>query len=294
MPAASLVSIKGTVVGATHRHSSSTLRSRAFRKGHASMIGSKVQRAIPFPVNVVLDIQFLCTLDWATTTRSPDWMSRESLLFLHGISCIGASNSLHWLGMPRPGEYFRLTWGTILEGDFGSVKAAAANIPECVRIQITHRTKTDVLSAGSTRWLTPASSSGVHLRLWLHRLRWTSWMLKLSMSTNSPVFQRGNGGGVWTSADFWNYLMKPVLERIKRGAPGYVSSTFLANADPSYIAWRSYRRGAFQAMRRRSEISPIIRDFMMRWSEGTRASRSNGDIYDDLLPEDTIQATFLI
>ena len=47
-------------------------------------------------------------------------------------------------------------------------------------------------------------------------------------------------------------------------------------------------------MRRRSEISPIIRDFMMRWSEGTRASRSNGDIYDDLLPEDTIQATFLI
>ena len=73
-------------------------------------------------------------------------------------------------------------------------------------------------------------------------------------------------------------------------SPPCQSTRFLQLADPSLIQWRSYRRGAYQQLRR-SGVSPTISDFMMRWAQRKNTRNGNEETYDDLCPDDTVNAT---
>jgi hypothetical protein len=273
---------------------SSTPLSQNFRKGFGAMKGKIVRRAIPFPPIVVFEIQEFCDDQW-DEQQAMDPTSTESKLVCHGIASLAVVNALHWLGMPRPNEYFSgLKWGGpngILTGMFFDAETAAHHmLPPCLRVTITTRTKTDTYSIGSTRWLAPRTASGINLERWLLRLRSTTQQLGLSFEPSSSLFRRGTTGARWNSADFWNELVKPTLQSLRLASPPCQSTRFLELADPTLIQWRSYRRGSYQQLRRNG-VSPTISDFMMRWAQRKNTRHGNEETYDDLCPDDTVNAT---
>ena len=290
-----LVRVSKAAVMHSHGHlTSSTLLSQNFRKGFGAMKGKTVRRAIPFPPIVVFEIQEFCEDQWDEQLEL-DPSHTESKLICHAIASLAVSNALHWLGMPRPNEYFSgLMWGGnngISAGMFFDAETAAHHmLPRCLRVTITTRTKTDTYSIGSTRWLATQTASGINLERWLLRLKSTTQQLGLSTNENTSLFQRGTTGGRWNSADFWNELVKPTLQSLRHASPPCQSTRFLQLADPSLIQWRSYRRGAYQQLRR-SGVSPTISDFMMRWAQRKNTRNGNEETYDDLCPDDTVNAT---
>jgi hypothetical protein len=132
-------------------------------------------------------------------------------------------------------------------------------IPPCQAIRV--HTKTDFMSKGSIRHLSPITKSGLNIRLCSDRLIWIHFALQLPSKT--PLFPK-NQATSQSTEELWEITMLPSLEAIRSCSPPCASTGFLMNVDPVTLQWRSFRRGGCQAMRR-AGVPKTVRHYMMRW-----------------------------
>ena len=121
-------------------------------------------------------------------------------------------------------------------------------------------TKTDFMSKGSIRHLSPITKSGLNIRLCSDRLIWIHFALQLPSKT--PLFPKTQATSLSTE-ELWEITMPPSLEAIRSCSPPCASTGFLMDVDPT-LQWCSFRRGGCQAMRR-AGVPKTVRNYMMRW-----------------------------
>jgi hypothetical protein len=245
--------------------SASLLASQRFKKGLISMAGETPTRATPMPTFAIHDLVTLATLTWDGATDQN---------VLRAAALLGS-----------------LTMIDLLWGRFTPLRALPLDLPPSQAIKIRPRTKTDTYSQGSTRYLSPTTASGINIQIWVDRLIWTHFLLRLP--STAPIYPNTPTTS-YSSADLFNSIMRPALDTLRTSQPPCASTGFLQNADPATVTWRSFRRGGYQAMRR-ANADQTVRQYMMRWKPSNSDSRnSNNEVYDDLSPEDTVLASSLI
>ena len=288
--------------GASSKTSSASVMSTRFNKGFTSMEAPVVHRATPIPTSLALDLQEIAEQEWtiasdqygnAAPRSLADPRSREALenlLDLRRAAFLGALTALHYAALYRPGELLLVSMTDFINGRYTDLRAADHAIPPCQAITIRVRTKSDVMSKGSTRHLSPTTKSGLNIRLWSDRLIWIHFALQLP--SKSPLFPKTKKTSLSTK-ELWEITMLPAFEAIRSCSPPCASTGFLKHADPATLQWRSFRRGGYQAMRRAS-VPRTVRHYMMRWNAKNERRSTTEDMYDDLSPEDTINASSMI
>jgi hypothetical protein len=114
----------------------------------------------------------------------------------------------------------------------------------------------------------------------------------LQLPSKTPLFPKTKKTSLSTK-ELWEITMLPAFEAIRSCSPPCASTGFLKHADPATLQWRSFRRGGYQAMRRAS-VPRTVRHYMMRWNAKNEHRSTTEDMYDDLSPEDTINASSMI
>ena len=262
--------------------SASLLASQRFKKGLNSMAGETPTRATPMPTFAIHDLVTFATLTWDDATDQND---------LRAAALLGSLTVLHFAGLYRPGELLLVTMIDLLWGRFTPLRALPLNLPPSQAIKIRPRTKTDTYSQGSTRYLSPTTASGINIQIWVDRLIWTHFLLRLP--STAPIYPNTPTTS-YSSADLFNSIMRPALDTLRTSQPPCASTGFLQNADPATVTWRSFRHGGYQAMRR-ANADQTVRQYMMRWKPSNSDRRNtNNEVYDDLSPEDTVLASSLI
>ena len=188
------------------------------------------------------------------------------------------------------GDLLLVTMTDFISGRYTEQRAADHAIPPCQAITIRVRTKSDFMSKGSIRHLSPTTKSGLNIRLWSDRLIWIHFALQLP--SKSPLFPKTKKTSLSTK-ELWEITMLPAFEAIRSCSPPCASTGFLKHADPATLQWRSFRRGGYQAMRRAS-VPKTVRHYMMRWNAKNERRSTTEEMYDDLSPEDTINASSMI
>ena len=111
-----------------------------------------------------------------------------NLLNLRRAAFLGALTALHYAALYRPGELLLVTMTDFISGRYTEQRAADHAIPPCQAITIRVRTKSDFMSRGSIRHLSPTTKSGLNIRLWSDRLIWIHFALQLPSKT--PLFPK--------------------------------------------------------------------------------------------------------
>ena len=150
----------------------------------------------------------------------------------------------------------------------------------CQAVTICVRTKTDFMSTGSIRHLSPTTKSGLNTRLWSDRLIWIHVAPQLPSKT--PLFPKTKKTSL-SIKELWEITMLPAFEAIRSCSPPCASTGFLRHAVPATLQWRSSRRSGYQAMRR-AGVPKTVRQYMMRWNAKNERRSTTEDMYDDLSP----------
>jgi len=177
--------------------SASLLASQRFKKGLNSMAGETPTRATPMPTFAIHDLVTLATLTWDDATDQND---------LRAAALLGSLTVLHFAGLNRPGELLLVTMIDLLWGRFTPLRALPLNLPPSQAIKIRPRTKTDTYSQGSTRYLSPTTASGINIQIWVDRLIWTHFLLRLP--STAPIYPNTPTTS-YSSADLFNSIMRP-------------------------------------------------------------------------------------